>query len=268
MMLDHSDYDLTLYFHSEALRPSPGKQFHDDVLSYSLRQSIDTITSLYVKGFFPKGSIVWINGDMPNAGMWALTDKSSHIRTYTTPRPGWCRITRTNVRFGPTSRDTGSRAAKVFDLTAHDMLEVPHSTILVNYVAKDTPLQFQVDSNVKKSVNGVVEWEPFTVIDLPRHKANDRVTGNRLELADAHQRGFELMTLGCSDERTEFAHANYDTFRLGLKDKLLRGISDESSKTNRAVDILINKISDGMHQRIIETGIEFNYDEGDEPHAQ
>lgn len=140
------------------------------------------------------------------------------------------------------------------------MLEVPHSTILVNYVAKDTPLQFQVDGNVKKSVNGVVEWEPFTVIDLPRHTANDRVTNNRLELADAHQRGFELMTLGCSDERTEFAHANYDTFRLGLKDKLLRGISDESSKTNKAVDILINKISDGMHKRILETGEEFDYD--------
>lgn len=246
--------DLTLYYHSMSLRPVPGKQFHDDVLSYSLRKTIDEITELYIRDFFPKGSIVWVNGDMPEAGMHALTDKSSHIRTYSTPRAGWCRITRTSVRFAARAQDTGSKAVKSFALTDHDMFDIPHSTIVVSYVSKDKPLQFQVDGTTKQSRNGVLRWDPFTVIDLPNHKARGEVTENHLELADAHRRGFELMTLGCSDERREFAYNNYDTFKLELKDNVLRGMADESSKTTRAVDLLINKISDGMHKRIMETG--------------
>lgn len=263
-MRSDSDSDLTLYFHSMSLRPVPGKQFHDDVLSYSLRKTIDVITDLYIRNFFPKGSIVWVNGDMPEVGMWALTDKSSHIRTYSSPRPGWCRVTRTNVRFAQRAQDTGGKAVKTFTLNDNDMLDIPHSTIVVSYVSKDKPLKFQVDGTTKQSRNGVLRWDPFTVIDLPNHEAKGEVTTNHLELADAHQHGFELMTLGCSHERTEFAYNNYDTFKLELKDNVLRGISDESSKTSRAVDILINKISDGMHKRIVETGDETDFNTYDE----
>lgn len=253
-MSDTTNEGLTLYFHSSAITPQPGDTFHDDVISYSLRKTIDNIADLYLRGFFPLGSIIWVNGDMPEAGIWALTDKSSHVRIYTTPRAGWCRVTRSSVRFAPTAAETTKDPAKTLTLPDLDPLINTTSSIVVSYVSKERPLQFIVESKIRKAKNGVIHYDPFTIIDMPNHTSASRVTNNRLEVSDAHQNGFKLMTMGCSEERTRFVHENYDTFRITLKDSWLKGMSGEASKTQKAMNLLLCKISDGMHRKIVEDG--------------
>ena len=72
------------------------------------------------------------------------------------------------------------------------------------------------------------------------------------------------MTMGCSEERASFVHENYDTFRITLKDAWLKGMSGEASKTQKAMNLLLCQISDGMHRKIVEGGAILHSDDIDE----
>ena len=239
---------ITIYFHSVAIAPAPKDSFHDDVLSFTLRKRIDDIMELYVRGFFPNGSIIWINGDMPELGFWALTNKSSHIRTFFTPRALWCSMSHTAVKLATAANKVSTQPVKIFTAAGENGMDIANSTIVCSYPDRNGKMFFKVGAQSRRPIDGIIEWEPFTIIDLPNYKSDPHVTTNQLEIADAHQHGFELMTYGATEERIAYAHQNYDAFKLTLKENILRGISNESSNTNKAVEILIKKISNEMYQ--------------------
>lgn len=185
----------------------------------SLSTAIHNIGDLYLDGFLPTDATVWLNADYPDIGMWVLTDRSTHIRRYQTPRPGWVRINTTQCRFAPTCDGTQHSPVATFTLGDIPFIGEPSSTIVVSHTDTRSRIKVVASTQIAHYTGGEYSYGPYTVVDLPNYVRPERATTASLTIARAMVNGCALMTYGLDEPTQQFVGDNIDAFSFELTEK-------------------------------------------------
>lgn len=184
----------------------------------SLSAAIHDIGDLYLDGYLTPDATVWVNADFPDIGMWVLTDRSTHIRRYTTPKPGWVRIDNSQCRFAPTCDGTRHEPVATFTLGDIPFVGDPSSTIVVSHTDPKARVRVVAGSRIAHYTGGEFRFGPYTVVDLINYTRPEKATTSTLAAAQAMVNGSALMGYGLDTLTQQFIGDNIDSFSFELTD--------------------------------------------------
>lgn len=242
---------MKLYIHSSIMGLGGVHADNRDIVVEGLTSSLSTIANLWHMKYLPSDASVWVNGDHPQLGMWVLADTSSHVRVHRSVEAGWARINRSSVRFARSAESTVSRPLATYSLAETDIgVSDPNMTILVSHSQTDKRLQLLANSKIAHPVNGVVRFDPFTVVDLNHYTAPEHATTNPVLAADAMVNGVKLMTYGADPDRVQMVKDNIESFVFDVDDKLSERIYGASQQTTKTAQHIIVQIAQKLGESL------------------
>lgn len=208
------------------------------------------ITELYRSGFLTKDATVWMNADAPEAGMWALTYRSSYVFVNETVRAGWYRLTRTNVRWARTLNDTSRNGDTVLDIrdVPTDVSTNANATIIALHRENGARVGVVADGSIQRpDSHGLIKFDPFTVIDLHTYSIPKDRKPSSFESAHAMLNGAAIMAC-TSPDNGEFIKSNMDLFKVDFGEEHLNFLDKHwaqvESYAKIQTDMLISRVKE------------------------
>lgn len=225
-------------------------------------QNFIDITDMYRMGFLNSESSVWINANVPEAGMWVLTDRSTFLKVYRPVYAGWIRLTRSSSRWAKTLNGTSQNGTPVLDLrdlptTGGDS---PNATIIVAHRDPDNTVGVVADGSIQRPDKfGQVKFDPFTVIDLNKYTAPE-VDKARSAYNAAHAmiNGASVMSVNVPDGG-EFIRDNMDAFKVEFDEQHL----DYLQKRWSEIEVYAQTQSERLIRRLKKLGLDGGWSDGD-----
>lgn len=252
---------MQVYYHHSRLHTHHKEMDADTLttmLTYMGRQLMEA-AELRCRGILPADATVWINGDNPTMGMHVLSERSTLLRIYRTFEPGWARLSRKDVRWGLTSRESQSSPSNVTRLidprslttdtdTYYEDGTGTHNTLVILHEQPSESVRFVSSAQVTMPSGGQVSYDPWTVIDGQQYVPPTEATRNAYQRAQAMIDGIALLKVGQTPERKRFIENNVDHLQFEMNDTHCEAVYKISQSMLTTAHRLIQEINTKLRE--------------------